>query len=210
MSRKNEMTLITQSLLSSYAYIFDVDDDFRESAEEDFLRALNRERGETTKAQQAGIDFEGDVYALAEHGIAPSNAKTMTGVYKVAARISGAQTQVKLSRPITVGGHDFLVYGIADAVRAGEIFDVKFSTKSLGSSDFYGKYLHSPQHPAYFYCLPQAFRFTYLISDGVDLYEETYTPEWGLLEGYISYLMDYLKEADLWDLYCEKWRARDQ
>lgn len=202
-------TLITQSLLSSYAYIFDVAEEFRESVEEDFLRTLNREKSEPSEAMKRGIDFEGAVYALAEHGIAPEDKRTAQGVAKVAARIKGAQTQVKLSRPITVEGHDFLVYGIADAVRAGEIFDVKFSTKSLGSADFYGKYLHSPQHPAYFYCLPQAYRFTYLVSDGVDVYEETYTPTWGLLEGYISYLMAYLKEADLWELYCEKWEARE-
>ncbi len=112
-------------------------------------------------------------------------------------------------QPTEVHATKITVYGIADAVRAGEIFDVKFSTKSLGSADFYGKYLHSPQHPAYFYCLPQAYRFTYLVSDGVDVYEETYTPTWDLLEGYISYLMAYLKEADLWQLYCEKWEARE-
>lgn len=188
--------LITQSLLSSYAYQFDCREECAEEARESFLATLRREPKETTEAMQNGIDFENLVYSIAHGNFRPiwhpstevnsvsgevferyEYPKWYTGAKKVAERISGAHIQVKLKREIEVDGMNFLVYGILDGLKAGVIYDVKFKNKSFGSVDVYGDYVDSPQHPAYFYLCPEAYEFNYLVSDGEDLYIETYRPE---------------------------------
>lgn len=68
----------------------------------------------------------------------------------------------------------FLCYGILDALCAGVISDVKYKQKSFGSLDLAGNYLDSAQHPMYFYIVPEAYEFRYLVSDGTDLYKEVY------------------------------------
>lgn len=201
--------LITQSLLASYGRIFDVEDDFRDEAEGDFLLTLAREPRPTTEAQQKGIDFEAAVYALAEHGIKPED-RFLPGASMVAQIIRGAPKQVRLERDLELDGRTFLVYGIADAIRAGVIYDIKFSTRSLASSDFYGKYLHSPQHSAYFYAAPGAYRFEYLVSDGRDLYRETYrAAETPRIEEYIRPMMRYLEDRGLIGIYETEWRTKE-
>jgi hypothetical protein len=103
----------------------------------------------------------------------------------------------------------FLVYGILDALKDGTIYDVKFLNKSLGSTEVYGKYLQSAQHPFYFYLVPEAEEFSYLISDGQDLYIETYRPEIcrtaaEIIEEFIS----SITASGHLDLYKEKWLAK--
>ena len=104
------------------------------------------------------------------------HSKWENGIKRVATVIKGAQTQVKAYNELTVAGTDLLVYGVLDALKAGTIFDVKFINKSFGSAELAGKYLDCSQHPAYFYIVPEAQKFVYLVSDGEDLYTETYTP----------------------------------
>ena len=201
--------LITQSLLASYGRLFDVDDEYRAEADGEFLLTLSRESRPTTEAQQKGIDFEAAVYALAEFGVRPED-QFLPGASMIAEIIRGAQKQVRVERELELDGRTFLVYGIADAVRAGEIFDIKFSTRSLASADFYGKYLHSPQHSAYFHAMPGAYRFTYLVSDGRDIYKEIYTAaETPPSEEYIRPMIRYLEDTGLIGIYETHWRARE-
>lgn len=177
-----ERYLITQSLLSSYAYQFDCRDECAEDARESFLSTLRREPSETTEAMQNGIDFENAVYALASGNerfldTSPSCLKWERGIRDVACFIKGASVQVKLKREIEVDGMSFLVYGILDALKEGIIYDVKFKNKSFNSIDVYGDYVDSAQHPAYFYLCPEAYEFRYLVSDGDGLYMEVYRPD---------------------------------
>ena len=169
--------LITQSLLSAWGYMFDCQEGAEEEAKVDFLATLDRQKKEPTQAMLNGLSFEDQVYAQA-HGLprAP-HEQWERGIRKVAEIIGNAPVQVKAKREIEVCGMTFLVYGILDALQAGIIYDVKFRNKSLGSDDIYGKYLSSPQHPAYFYIVPEATEFQYLVSDGDDVYKETYTRE---------------------------------
>lgn len=60
-----ERYLITQSLLSSWAYIFNAYEGYEEDAMESFLSTLRREPSEPTEAMLDGIDFENAVYRLA-------------------------------------------------------------------------------------------------------------------------------------------------
>ncbi|NCE63694.1 hypothetical protein D1159_03650 [Pseudoflavonifractor sp. 524-17] len=202
--------LITQSLVSAWAYLFDCAEGQEDVARAEFERTLHRETGERTEAMQAGIDFENAVYADAA-GLPYSAPMWENGIKKVSDFIQGAQVQVKLSRPIEVDGEEYLVYGVLDALRAGIIYDVKFTSAKggLGGRDFYGKYLDSPQHPFYFYLVPEARAFCYLLSDGEDVYVEPYFPnECRSAESIIRTFIHSIAEMGYLNLYREKWVAK--
>lgn len=222
--------LITQSLISSWNYMMSCREERQKDAYADFLNTLNRIPKETTPEMQNGIDFENLVYSIANGTFQPRKVPTgetaramgdtiifekteyskwYDGANAVATLIKGAPVQVKAQRELTIGPMDLLVYGIMDALKAGIIYDVKFSNKGFSSAELAGKYLDSPQHPAYFYIEPEAREFQYLVSDGVDLYIETYTransrPFKEIAE---EFLMS-LDAMNLLDTYKEKWTAR--
>ena len=166
--------LITQSLLSAWQYMFDCPEGYEEEARKAFENTLRRVPQEPTAAMRNGIAFENAVYAAAAGLPCSVCTEWDSGVRKVAGLLSGAAIQVKLSRPLVVEGWNLLCYGILDALKAGTIYDVKFSNRSLGSIEAAGRYQESPQHPMYLYLCPEAYEFRYLLSDGSDLYVETY------------------------------------
>lgn len=204
------MTLITQTLLSSWLYTYNCAEGYEEDAYNDFLRTLRREPGEQNEAMQKGILFENGVYALMR------DPKDMT-VYpswrsvseKIADMLRGGQTQVRVQRQLSVGKDEYLLYGICDVVMAGHIYDLKFTTKGMTSTELAGKYLGSPQHPAYLYCLPEARDFTYLVSDGQELYTEVYerksTPDIAeIIDGFRT----DLRYRGLDEIYKELWQSK--
>lgn len=203
-----ERYLITQSLLSAWGYMFDCHEDCEEDAKTDFLSALDRQKKEPTQAMLNGLAFENEVYAQA-HGLSRfPHEKWEPGIRKVAEIVGAAPVQVRAMREIEVCGMTFLVYGILDALRAGVIYDVKFRNKSLGSEDIYGKYLSSPQHPAYFYIVPEATEFRYLVSDGEELYQEVYARENTRFIGdIIAEFISSLESMDLLERYKQNWVA---
>lgn len=222
--------LITQSLIGSWNYMMSCREECQEEAYADFLNTLNRIPKETTPEMQNGIDFENLVYSIANGTFQPRKVPTgetaramgdtvifekteypkwYEGANAVATLIKGAPVQVKAQRELTIGSMELLVYGIMDALKAGIIYDVKFSNKGFGSAELAGKYLDSPQHPAYFYIEPDAREFQYLVSDGVDLYTETYTransrPFKEIAEEFLA----SLDAMNLLSIYKEKWAAR--
>ena len=224
------MLLITQSLLSSWGYMFNCWEDGLEQAKEDFMRSLNREPIPANEAMQAGIDFERLCYQIAAGKFTPEFStdgttnkssygdgelmgynkypKNYSGAEKVAEIIRGGQVQVSIKRPITVDGTRFLIHGVLDVLKAGIIYDVKYKVKSFGSLDLAGSYIDSPQHPAYFYLVPEAREFRYLVSDGTDLYVETYTRQ---ITPFIGDLIAEFKasitDMGLFDLYKAKWET---
>ena len=172
-------------------------------------RGISTEKKEQIAALNLnGIEFENAVYATA-YGCDPTGHKWEHGIRKVASIIKGAPVQIKAQREIKVGSMDFLVYGVLDALKAGTIYDIKFSNKSFNSADLAGKYLTCSQHPIYFYIVPEANEFQYLVSDGEDLYIESYqrkdTPFIGdIIGGFI----DGIKSEGLLDVYKQKWCAK--
>ncbi len=200
--------LITQSLLSAWAYTFDCSEGCKKDAQEEFLRTLRREKGPSTPAMEAGIAFERECYRAAAGMSRPPHRDWENGIQAVADIIRGAQVQVRLSREIEVLGETFLVYGILDALKAGVISDVKFKSKSLNFLDLAGNYLNSAQHPFYFYICPEAYKFQYLVSDGDSLYIETYYP--GQSRSAVEIIRDFIASiggSGLLPLYKEKWQA---
>ena len=61
----------------------------------------------------------------------------------------------------------------------------------------------------YFYIVPEAYEFQYLVSDGNDLYMERYTPdETRPLEEIIREFITGIKDMGLLEIYKEKWLAK--
>lgn len=157
-----------------------------------------------------GIAFETEVYAEAAGVPRLPHPRWEPGIRAVAKVIQGAPVQVKASRELHLPGATFLVYGILDALKAGTIYDVKFTSSSLASRSVAGKYLCSVQHPTYFFVVPEATEFKYLVSDGSDLYVESYPrDDCEPLEDIILRFLQSIQRIGLIETYREKWKAKE-
>ena len=198
-SRPSNRFLITQSLLSSWLYTYKKEDGY-----EEFLKTLRREPIRQNKAMLEGIRFENVLCAVLNGAeIAPTHEwyKPIMELYPT---LYGAQQQVSLSRDVTIHGVRFVLYGKLDFLKAGIIFDTKYSKTYR-----VGKYLDSPQHPMYFALVPEAREFQYKICDGRYIYTETYRPdEVEPIERTIKQFMDFLDRMGLADTFCENWRSK--
>ena len=222
---------ITQSLISAWNYVHNCWEGQEDAAMESFLTALRGEKEELTPEQmqniQNGFDFEKLVTDIATGAFHPQYEfdgmtdpdtceETCKEVYpkwyrpaaEFGAILRGAQFQVRIHRSITVRGMEFEIHGVLDALKEGVIYDIKFKNKSFGSSDIAGDWLDSPQHPFYFYLVPEARKFMYLVSDGNDIYIEQYLPEeTRKAADIISEFVDFLETAGLMDVYKANWRV---
>lgn len=223
------MLKVTQSLLSSWNYVYNCWEGGEAEARESFLKMLRGEPEELTPEQQQNIqngkDFEQLVTDIAtgrfipefydQGSIEPNTGEVMgknkypkwhRGAYELAQLLKGAQFQVRIHKPITVNGTEFMIHGVLDALKEGTIYDIKFKNKSFGSTDIPGGYFDSPQHPFYFYLVPEARKFVYLVSDGTDIFLEQYLPkESAKPEALISEFVEYLENQNLMDVYREHW-----
>ena len=203
-------TRITKTLLDSWAYMFDCREEVMEGAREDFLTTLKREPHEPNEAQKAGLEFENLVMRIANGEQVEKPPKIYNGAVKVADIVKGGQWQMHVETDLTVDGHDFWLHGFCDVVKAGVIYDLKFKTKGFGDSNLNlcgSSYKHSAQHSAYLKCLPEAYEFVYLVSDGEDIYTEAYNRlNTRPIEEIISEFMAWMKkEPELWRMYEERW-----
>ena len=200
MSKKPRL-LMTQSLLSAWQWQFKAFDP--ESAHREFLRTLRREKTRPNQAMLDGIKGENMVTEFCAGAELPQGHEWEEGIRGIGSRVLGCQFQVPAYRDILVDGIPFLLYGRLDGLRAGIIFDIKFSRGYQ-----VGKYLDSPQHPMYFTCVPEAKRFDYVVYTGKDVCVESYTPgETVPIERIIRDFIRYLEDTGLDKLYCEKWEA---
>ena len=219
-------TRITKTLLDSYAYMFDCYEGGEEEAYESFLKTLKREPIEETEAIVNGKIFEKLVQDICE-GKDPSELSTdwainaanggsiaygkcpkwYAGAKKIADIVQGGQWQVHVDTDVTVDGRTFWLHGFCDVVKAGVIYDIKFKNKSFNALDLYGSYRDHSQHSAYLKCLPEAYEFVYLVSDGEELYTEAYNRlNSRPIEDYIRDFMNWLQtKPELLKIYEERW-----
>ena len=210
--------LMTHSLLSSWLYAIR-EDPFEDATTErdhyaEFLDVLNRVPTPATEAMQNGIDFEHLVLNIADciqtiktsdvsNPIPVTAHRWYDAASSVAGIVRGGQFQYKAKKTVTVGGIDFLLYGRLDVLKAGTIYDIKFS-KSYDR----GKYFSSTQHPLYLELLPEAIQFMYLVSNGTDVWTETYFREdTKSIFPVIADFTDWIKAQGLFPIYSEKWAA---
>jgi len=217
--------MVTHSLLSAWLYLLKGNpyEDATSEADPmaDFMRVLRREPTPKTEAMENGVIFEDLVTSILQSEpnfgfyevldvdysfIEPAPTKEHkwhSAAYKVATIVHGGQLQVKAKKMIVVRGMDVLLYGRLDALRAGAIYDIKFS-KSYDR----GKYFTSTQHPIYLELVPEAESFSYLVSNGTDVWTETYRrEEVKSIHPTISDFFDWLDAVGLMDTYKEHWKA---
>jgi len=199
--------LMTHSLLSSWLYAMKEnpyeDATTERDPYEDFLKTLRREPTETTEAMQKGIDFEDLVTAIV-NGNADVTDKWYDAAKKVADIVGGGRLQYKVSKKIEVNGIELVLYGRLDALKAGVVYDIKFS----GSYDV-GKYITSTQHPTYLELIPEAETFTYLVSNGTYVWPETYRrDETPSIIPIISDFLKWLELQGLMNTYKENWSSK--
>lgn len=198
--------LVTPSLLNSWLYIYQCAENVRESEKDEiciedkqsiammnartsFIATLNRIKTPTTEAQQRGIDYEDECY------------KGNTDCSPI---IEGGQFQIVGKKTKTIGGIDFLLYGRLDVLKGGIIYDIKRVSQYSPQ-----KYLHSAQHPFYLELFKSAYKFTYLVYDGIKLHQESYfRDEVKPIESIIQEFIDWLKEENLYDTYELKWATK--
>jgi len=198
--------LLTHSLLSSWLWTM------KESPYEDmttekdsyaeFISSLNRVPIPTNAAMQKGIDFE-DLVTDILNGQGNQSSNWYEAATQVANIVRGGLLQYKARRDIKVKGFDLLLYGRLDALKAGTVYDIKFS----GGYDA-GKYIDSTQHPTYLELVPEAKQFTYLVSNGSYVWPETYRrDETPSIIPTIEDFLDWLDMKGLMNTYKEKWLA---
>ena len=199
--------LMTHSLLYSWLYAMKENPNADATTErdqmEEFMLVLRREPTPTSEAMQNGIDFE-ELVTKIVYGMSPEGDSWGEAAAAIANRVRGGVLQYKAYRSVQVGGLTMLLNGRLDCLRAGEIFDIKFS-KSYEP----GKYFDSTQHPMYFELIPEARSFTYLVSNGSLVWSETYRrDETQSIIPTIENFLAWLGDTGLMPLYLEKWEAR--
>ena len=191
--------LITQSLLSSWLWSYKMEDGY-----EDFLKTLRREPIQQTKAMLEGIRFENVLNAVLKGAEIEPNHEWYAPMSELYWTLRGAQQQAAMSKDITVQGVGFVLYGRLDYLKAGVVYDTKYS-----KTYHVGKFRDSPQHAMYLALVPEAREFQYKICDGKYVYTETYRPEeTEPIERIIKSFMGFLDKMDLVDTYCTAWRSK--
>ena len=144
---------------------------------------------------QAGIDFENDI-KKACYGKVIGDLCVM----EIAKIVMGGLWQQRISREL----ESDLVYGIADVIKRDTIYDIK-------SVNHYepGKYEENIQHLIYMYAA-EIPNFEYLISDGENVYVETYhweSKSLDLLKSRIADLKDFiLADTELALAFNKNWK----
>jgi hypothetical protein len=133
--------------------------DSEDAGKEEILDTLNKAEKKESPAMRAGINFENDVRRVCSGGTSEDFC-----VLEAADIVKGGMWQRRVSRELDGD----LLYGIADVIRRNTIFDIKRVFKY----DI-GKYEGSIQHLIYMYAVGIP-NFDYVISDGQEVYVETY------------------------------------
>jgi len=152
-----------------------------DTAREEFIGVIKRERSPDNEAMMHGRAFEArvrmecdplhtewmtqndadDIYKTFHK---EKDAEYMSCVYELAKHLLGGVWQIALSKTETINGIEFVKYGRVDVIKYG-IIDVKFS-QTFES----GKYLGKAQTKMYLDLAPQAPWMQYTVCDGKVIY----------------------------------------
>jgi hypothetical protein len=191
---------ITKSLLDSWLWAFKRDDGW-----DDFLSVLHREKKPPTQAMLDGTRFENVLNNVLNGEAIPADHEWVSVIAEMSKDLYGSQQQVTLFQDCDVNGQPFLLHGVLDYLRAGRIWDCKF-TKNYHLNKYFWE--ETSQTAMYLALVPEARDFTYIISDGKYVYRERYPRDIvPPIEPTIKNFMDFCKKHGLWNTYVEKWRV---
>ena len=197
--RQSKRFLITQSLLSSFQWGLRLENGY-----EDFLKTLRREPIQQNKAMLEGIRFENCLNAVLTGAEIEPIHEWHKPIMELYPTLYGAQQQASPSKNMTISGIEFVLYGKLDFLKAGVIYDTKYSKTYR-----VGKYRDSPQHPFYFALVPEAYEFQYKICDGTYIYTETYRPdEVEPIEKTITNFIRFLEKMNLTSTFEAHWKSK--
>lgn len=198
--------MVTHSLLSSWLYAMR-DNPFEDATTErdafaEFMQVLRREPTEPTDAMLDGIEFE-DLVTDIIRGGGDTEHRWFPAAERVAKKLGHSVLQYKAKKVVDIDGIKVLLYGRLDALGAGAISDIKFSSKYER-----GKYIDSTQHPMYMEIVPEAEVFRYIISSGTDVWTEEYrreeTPD---IIPIVRDFFSWLHATSRWGVFTEHWVA---
>ena len=193
---------VTKSLLDAWLFSFLVDDGW-----ERFLLTLNRQKTPVTEAMLDGTRYENCLNSVLNGETIPEDHEWRKPILEMAEELHGAQQQVVLFRDTEVDGQPILLHGVLDYLRGGCIWDCKF-TKRYHLNKYYWEY--TTQTAMYLALVPEAFDFTYIISDGKWVYRERYPREIvPPIEPTIKNFMNFCDQHDLRKTLIEKWSVRN-
>lgn len=202
MSTNRSKLRVTKSLLDSWLWSFKRDDGY-----EDFLRTLRREKTPPTKAMLDGVRYENCLNGYLNGETISEYHEWYAPITEMGRNLWGASQQVVLFSDTEVDGQPILLHGVLDYLKAGHIYDCKF-TKHYALNKYYWE--HTTQTAMYLALVPEAMDFTYIVSDGKYVYRERYPRDIvPPIEPTIKCFMDYLKKHELFEIFTEKWRVRD-
>ena len=193
---------ITKSLLDSWIFGFKVEDGY-----EKFLMTLNREKVPVTEAMLDGVRYENCLNAVLNGETIPEDHEWYKPITEMAEELHGAQQQVVLFQDTEVDGQPILLHGVLDYLVAGEIYDCKF-TKRYHLNKYFWEY--TTQTAMYLALVPEAKRFTYIISDGKFVYRERYPREIvPPIEPTVKNFLEFCEKQKLMNVLIEKWSVRN-
>ena len=201
--RESKRFLITQSLLSAWRWSL-----ILETGYEDFLKTLRKEPIQQNKAMRDGIHFENVLNAVLNGAEIEPTHEWYKPIMELYPTLYGSQQQASPSCEMVIDGVRFVLYGKLDFLKAGVIYDTKYSPRYPNKGNA-NNYIDSPQHPFYFALVPEAREFQYKICDGKYIYTETYRPdEVEPIENTIKHFMDFLDKMDLVSVFYENWKSK--
>ena len=189
----NEKYLITASLLDSWTKLLTTD--YLTMAK--FMSVLRREQQPQSEQAKKGEEFE-------------------TYMQNTCPETFNGQYQVKLSRVLKSSSNtQFLVYGRLDCLKAGKVYDYKFTQNYE-----VGKFAQNFQSQVYLYLVPEATEMVYIIginkpkilreneNDKYYIYHEEYSREdLKPLKNIIDEFEDWLKSMGLWEEFKKYWKS---
>ena len=201
MSSSRDTYRVTQSLLSAWLWSFK-----REDGWDDFLATLSREKKQPTKAMLDGIRFENCLNNVLTGATIPEDHEWYTVIREMSEELRDSQQQVTLFREVDIDGQKILLHGVLDYLKESHIYDCKFS-KTYHLNKYLWEY--TPQTAMYLALVPEAFDFTYIISDGRYVYREKYPRDIvPPIEQTIKQFLNFLKKHNLYEIYAKKWRVK--
>lgn len=193
--------LITASLLNAFEWFYILSD--KENSKEEFIKTLKKEYSEPNEAMKAGIKFENDIMSYCNDEYYSQDNDYDCCVKEIGDIVKGGTWQVSGKKDIAINNINYLLYGKADVLKIFTIYDIKFS-KSFDE----GKYKESTQHKLYFNIFPEMREFVYLVSDGKNVYHDSYSNDQLNIESSISDLWSWLNaNPEYMKIFKNKWKA---